>query len=234
MEFAKNLTGEKQQRTIAGLFRGKWTSAFSEQPTPDSDNSTTHKSTADKEGLILVINDVDFLSDQNSVQAYGMFGQTVIDPLNDNLAFFLNAVETLSGKEELIRIRTKAKVSRPFTKLLDLQEAAQEKYQEEEKKLSAQLEQVQAKLSEINSSQVQNGQVILSDEQLTSIEQFEQEQVVVKKRLRELRKMFREDIESLGSYLKFVNMVPVTLAIFVFGLVVYFRRTSAKNRGVQS
>ena len=51
---------------------------------------------------ILLFSDVDFLSDQFSVQKLNFLGQTIIQPRNDNLNLMLNAAEHLSGNEALM------------------------------------------------------------------------------------------------------------------------------------
>jgi ABC-type uncharacterized transport system involved in gliding motility auxiliary subunit len=182
----------------------------------------------------LIVADADFISDQNSVQSFRMNRQIIMNPLNDNLAFFLNAVETLSGKQELIGIRSKAKISRPFTRLEEIQSKAQKNFQDEEQRLSNKLEEIQKKISEMNKEQIEGGKVVLDDDLLGAIKKFRKEQAAVKTELRKVRKKLREDIETVGTYVKLVNLLLFPVLVFLFGLVVYHRRSNLRNRGGNS
>ncbi|GIT71966.1 MAG: hypothetical protein Ct9H300mP28_17800 [Pseudomonadota bacterium] len=73
-----------------------------------------HLNEAEKRNSILLFSDVDFLSDQFSVQKINFLGQSIIQPTNDNLNLMLNAAEHLSGNEALMSIRSRGRFSRPF------------------------------------------------------------------------------------------------------------------------
>ena len=107
---------------------------------------------------ILLFSDVDFLSDQFSVQKLNFLGQTIIQPRNDNLNLMLNAAEHLSGNEALMSIRSRGRFSRPFNRLLAMQRQAQLRHQTEEKLLLSQLEEVQQRLNSLLESAGEQGQ----------------------------------------------------------------------------
>ena len=184
---------------------------------------------------ILLFSDVDFLSDQFSVQKLNFLGQTIIQPRNDNLNLMLNAAEHLSGNEALMSIRSRGRFSRPFTRLLAMQRQAQLRHQTEEKLLLSQLEEVQQRLNTLLESAGEQGQseVILPPEVQVEIEKFREEERQARRKLREVRKILRQDIERLGQGLLLLNMLLVPLIVGIIGLIVYRLRTRLRLKTIR-
>ena len=184
---------------------------------------------------ILLFSDVDFLSDQFSVQKLNFLGQTIIQPRNDNLNLMLNAAEHLSGNEALMSIRSRGRFSRPFNRLLAMQRQAQLRHQTEEKLLLSQLEEVQQRLNSLLESAGEQGQseVILPPEVQVEIEKFREEERQARRKLREVRKILRQDIERLGQGLLLLNMLLVPLIVGIIGLIVYRLRTRLRLKTIR-
>jgi ABC-type uncharacterized transport system involved in gliding motility auxiliary subunit len=184
---------------------------------------------------ILLFSDVDFLSDQFSVQKLNFLGQSIIQPRNDNLNLMLNAAEHLSGNEALMSIRSRGRFSRPFTRLLAMQRQAQLRHQTEEKLLLSQLEEVQQRLNSLLESAGEQGQseVILPPEVQVEIEKFREEERQARRKLREVRKILRQDIERLGQGLLLLNMLLVPLIVGIIGLIVYRLRTRRRRKTIR-
>ena len=184
---------------------------------------------------ILLFSDVDFLSDQFAVQKLNFLGQTIIQPRNDNLNLMLNAAEHLSGNEALMSIRSRGRFSRPFTRLLAMQRQAQLRHQTEEKLLLSQLEEVQQRLNSLLESAGEQGQseVILPQEVQVEIEKFREEERQARRKLREVRKILRQDIERLGEGLLLLNMLLVPLIVGIIGLIVYRLRTRRRRKTIR-
>ncbi len=194
-----------------------------------------HLNEAEKRNSILLFSDVDFLSDQFSVQKINFLGQSIIQPTNDNLNLMLNAAEHLSGNEALMSIRSRGRFSRPFTRLLVMQQQAQMRYQEEERQLLSQLDEVQQRLNNLLESAGEKGQkeVILPKEVQQEIEQFREEELQTRRKLREVRKILRQDIEQLGQGLLLLNMLLVPLIVGIIGVVVYRYRTQKRRKTIR-
>ena len=190
----------------------------------------THLNESTERNSILLFSDVDFLSDQFSVQKLNFLGQSIIQPTNDNLNLMLNAAEHLSGNEALMSIRSRGRFSRPFTRLLDMQKQAQLLHQTEEKQLLSQLEEVQQRLNSLLDSAGNKGQqeVILPPEVQEEIQQFREEERQARRKLRDVRKILRQDIERLGQVLLLLNMLLVPLIVGIIGVVVYRTRQRRK------
>ena len=218
---------------IAGILSGKVNSAYNKRPDPPKKEEKPgeekeetpkvfqpHVSESNENIKVLLITDTDFIADRNSVRQNALFGAV---PMNDNLNFMINMVEFLSGSEELTQIRSRGQFSRPFLRFVELQQMAQSKYQSEEQKLSQNLKSVQEKLSALN---VQKGtnEIVLTKEQIEKIKQFRMAEKETQSKLREIRKLLRQDIESEKTFLILLNLLFVPVLLAVFGIVLYLKR----------
>ena len=147
----------------------------------------------------------------------------------------LNAAEHLSGNEALMSIRSRGRFSRPFSRLLGMQQQAQLRHQTEEKLLLSQLEEVQQRLNSLLESAGEQGQseVILPQEVQVEIEKFREEERQARRKLREVRKILRQDIERLGQGLLLLNMLLVPLIVGIIGLIVYRLRTRLRRKTIR-
>jgi ABC-type uncharacterized transport system involved in gliding motility auxiliary subunit len=238
----RSLKPGKERQTLAAMYSGRFFSAFDKKPEPakaaEGENtpppapgySRPHKAQADKEQTILVVADTDILMDKYSVRTFSFFGQSLATPLNHNLSFVQNVVEYLSGSQDLISIRSRGKFSRPFTRVQDIQKAAQDRYMAKEKELSERLDQVQKKINELQNHEVQGNKVILSREQLQEVEKFKSEEARIRKDRRLVRKNLREDIETLGQKLTFMNVFLVPLIVALYGVFRVIRHSRIGGR----
>jgi ABC-type uncharacterized transport system involved in gliding motility auxiliary subunit len=73
--------------------------------------------------------------------------------------------------------------------------------------------------------------MILSPEQKAEIEKAREDQLKLRKELRDLQSNLRQDVEQLGKNLKLVNMalMPALVALFAVGLGVW-RMSRRKGR----
>ncbi|OGG96987.1 MAG: hypothetical protein A2508_05795 [Candidatus Lambdaproteobacteria bacterium RIFOXYD12_FULL_49_8] len=220
------------QWQMAGIFTGEVTSAFlqiPEAPKPKEGEPAPaprpHLEKSQKPTRILLITDVDFLHDNYSVQVIDFLGQRIVRPLNDNLVFFVNMMDFLSGSEELMSIRSRGRFSRPFTKFEELAAQASGEYRRAEQELNQKLRQVQQHLTELD-HQKQGGQAGLSPEQLEKIKEFRAEEKKTKASLRKIRQLLRQDIENLQQTLTLANLLVVPLLLVFAGGLIYRRRFS--------
>jgi ABC-type uncharacterized transport system involved in gliding motility auxiliary subunit len=198
--------------------------ADGDNPEPAGEEATPHLTESETPGVVILVADADLLHDRNSVQTVPVFGQTFIEPFNDNLNLLLNLTEQMAGDEALIGLRSRGTFERPFTRVLALQKAAQEKYQIEEQSLQAKLQTAQARLSDLQTGKQQDQQFILSDEQKDEIDKFNEEVVRTRRQLKEVRKDLRRDYERLGMNVKMINIAAVPLMVAVFGVARGVRR----------
>ena len=64
-------------------------------------------------------------------------------PLSNKADFRINALDMLSGSQDLIQLRSRGFSVRPFYKIVDLRNAAEEKFRDTERQLSEKLQALQ-------------------------------------------------------------------------------------------
>ena len=169
---------------------------------------------------VIVVADTDILTDRLWVQVQNFFGQAIASPWANNGDFVLNSVDNLLGGSELISIRSRGRFSRPFTVVESLRLAAQSKYQKSADTLQRELEETEAELNEVESSQSDQNLLALSPEQEQAITQFQDEKLRIRKQLRDMRHQLDKDIEGLGATLKLINIIvlPLLLVLVIFAM----------------
>ncbi|MNE03072.1 ABC-type uncharacterized transport system [compost metagenome] len=178
---------------------------------------------------VIVVADTDMLSDRMWVQVQDFFGQRVPQPFADNAGFAINALDNLAGSDALISVRSRGRYSRPFVMVENLQRQAEARFREKEEVLQQQLAQTEQRLAELQQNDSPEQVLELTPEQQSTLQQFLQEKLKIRKELREVRFQLNADIEALGRSLKFVNiaLVPLLLTLGVIGLWLWRRRRAA-------
>lgn len=215
---------------IAGLLSGNFQSAFTEAPKLEEGKSFTKVHIADSksESQVLIVTDVDFISDDFSVQKFNLLGSTIIQPRNDNLAFLLNIIDFIGGSKDLISIRGRGSYTNPFTKITELERQSQEEYIAVEAELKNRLEEVQKKLSDLKPQQGSN-KIILNKEQVEQIRQYRKQESDTRTELREIRKLLRQDIEELEIIIKVLNLTVAPIIVVLAGLIIFVYRSYSKK-----
>lgn len=179
-----------------------------------------HLAACAEPNAMLVIADSDFLADRFAVREVEvMFGFKNLQAINDNLALVANAVDKLSGSADLITIRSRGASHRPFTKVDELEFKAMTAWRAEEEKLVAELQSTQQQLAELQSQKQGSQKFILSKEQEEAVRRFQQKQVDVKARLKQVRRNLNSEIEKLGIRVKVLNIIGIPLLVILFGVM---------------
>lgn len=197
---------------------------------PDADDST---GTGAKDTLkeskepinVIAVADSDLLEDKFWVNIQNFLGQKIAMPRANNDAFLINAIDNLSGSNDLISLRTRGRSSRPFTTVNELKREAEQKFQAKEKSLQAKLDQTEQKLNALQQQKQGQNTAILSLEQRKEIENFRSQQVNTRKELRAVQHELGKTIEQLGTKLRFINIALVPLLIAIFAIVMGVRRS---------
>lgn len=193
------------------------------------DTTPALKESAQPSTVVLVA-DVDMLYDAFAVQELPIFGQRMFQPLNDNVNFFANAVEQLSGNADLAKIRARGRFDRPFDRVQELQSQAQERWMMQERTLQEKLAATQERLESLQSKKDKSQRYILSAEQEQEIATFKQEQIKTQHELKQVRKNLRKGIEELGVKVKALNILGIPLLVCLAGLAfAWHRRQSVKR-----
>ena len=188
-----------------------------------------HLREAAADNSVILVADVDLLTDGAAVEVQEIFGQKLVVPRNGNLAFAQGFVEQLAGDQALISLRSRASFSRPLTVIRQMEAEAQQAYLGKIKQLEDSLQQTQEKLQALQKGQGGAQGQIMSPEQQTEIENFRKKAVETRQELKELRKDLRTDTENLMFWTKLLNiaLVPVLVALLGLGLAITKRRKAA-------
>ncbi|MCC7274626.1 MAG: Gldg family protein [Alphaproteobacteria bacterium] len=181
---------------------------------------------------VIVVADTDLLDDRFWVSSQDFFGQRLQVPSANNADFVANAIENLTGSNDLIGLRSRGTSSRPFEVVDELQRDAESQFRAKEKELQDKLKDVEKKLADIrNQGQGQGAQVILTAEQQRSIDQFRTEMVATRKELRDVQLALRKDIDRLQGWVQFLNIGLIPIVVAVFAILLGLWRRSRRRRG---
>lgn len=218
-------------RILAAALSGPFESAFgSVLPDIEGAQARPHMARSEGSGQVFVVADVDWLFDPFSLQRVQLDGRTVVRPLNDNLALLLNMAELATGDAALTSIRSRGQLQRTFLRVHALFKAAEEQYRAEEAALVQRVSGIETRMAAAlkavggqDASKVPAG---MKDE----IAAFRRELIDARKRLRDLRRLIRTEIETLGHRLTMLNFAAGPLLIGLLWLVVGVWRRRAGNR----
>jgi gliding motility-associatede transport system auxiliary component len=197
---------------------------------PDAAGDTLKETKGDN--AVVLFGDADMIYDQFALrQMQSPFG-VITTPMNGNLNLAQNIVEHLTGDSDLISLRSRTSLSRPFTRIRQMQAKAEENYQSKIKQLEDSLQDTRQKLNDLQKTKDQSQQrFILSPEQQAEVEKFRKQEASVNVQLKQEKKKLTHDINSLENTLKWSNIIvmPAVVALSGICLAVFKRkRTSAK------
>jgi len=183
-----------------------------------------HLSNSKVETTILVFADTDMLSDRMWVQVAQFLGQRIPQPFANNGDLVINALDNLGGGADLVSIRSRGRYSRPFTRVVQLQREADDRLRSEEAELLDRLAETEAELARLN--QTEDGQPIgvITPEIQAGIDGFNEDLLLTRRSLRDVQYQLTEDIERLGSNLKWINTALIPLLLSILALAMSYVR----------
>lgn len=219
--------------TIAARVSGPAKTAFPDGPPQAVDQSVEARAESDGPINLLIIADTDMLADQLWVQTQGFMGQSLAIPVASNGALVNNALDILTGSDDLIGLRSRGTSVREFDVVAEIRRQAETRYRETEQALQQRLQETEAKLAELQTQEGGDG-MVLTDEQQQAVAAFREELVTVRRELRDVRRALQEDIEGLGLTLKAINigLMPLLIAILAVVLSMLRRRRRRRSAGL--
>lgn len=167
---------------------------------------------------IVVFADTDFFDDRFWVTEQNYLGQRFGVPIADNGKFLLNAVENMMGSNDLISLRGRERVARPFTRVQGLRKAAEQDYLEEEENLLARIEAAQGELNKL-----EQGGAGLADADAAA-KQYRAELLQARKALRRVQGDLRRDIDTLEARVTWLNILVMPVWIGAVALILAIRQ----------
>jgi len=230
--------------TLAMRLSGKFKTAFPEgKPKPyesSRDPKKAEEARADEpkgepqlkesaqENSIVLVSDVDMLSDGAAVEVQEVFGQRLVVPKNGNLNFAQSLIEQVSGDYDLTKLRSRAAFSRPLTVVQQMESRAQQSYLGKIKELEDNLQQTQEKLTKMQKARGTQASVI-SAEQQAEIDNFKTKSIETRKELKDLRRNLREESETMQFWTKLVNIGLVPFLVVLLGIVLAMSRRNKQR-----
>ena len=184
------------------------------------------------DNAVVLFGDADMLYDPFTMRRIDSPFGAMQMAMNANLNLAQNVIEQMTGDSNLIAVRSRAALNRPFTRVKEMETVANEKFQSEIKRLEESAAEAQRKINEMQAQKKDKDQrFILSPEQRTELEKLRKEEAETRKHLKQVQKDLRKEVVSLQTRLKWINILAVPLAVTATGIVIAIvnrRKTSAK------
>jgi len=225
---------------LAVRLTGKFKTAFPNGKPADAKDESATNTPAKDDGLkeskvdtsVVLIGDSDFAADDFSMRKVDSPFGAMATPLNGNLNLVQNLVEQMAGDSSLIEIRSRATTHHPFTRIEQMEAAAEAQGEARITELQSSLNDTQQRLDELQQQKKDPDQrYILSPEQRAELEKFRKQQAEVSRELKQARKDLRKEVVSLETHIKWLNILAVPLAVTLTGIaiaVIKRKKTSAK------
>jgi ABC-type uncharacterized transport system involved in gliding motility auxiliary subunit/ABC-type transport system involved in cytochrome c biogenesis permease component len=226
------------QYPLAVHLTGKFKTAFPEGKPKSKDNTEKSPDVGQlKEsnggGEVTLVSDTDMLNDKVCVRVQNMMGHRTVQSVNGNLNFVQGLVEQFAGDDDLISSRSRASMSRPFTRVKDMEAKAGKQWEEKVQVLETRQRETEQKIKELQ-SRTEGGQqqgLILSPAQEKELENYQKTRIEVSKDLQKVRKNLRQDTNALEFRTKVVNIGTMPVVVMMSGLglaVIKTRRRAAR------
>ncbi len=233
----KGFTPAGTHYPLAVRLTGTFKTAFPDGP-PTATTGTHSAATAAgslkqsaAENAVVLVGDSDLLADEFSLRKMDSPFGAIVNPMNANLDFAQNVIEQMAGDNDLIGIRSRASLSRPFTRIKQIEAQAEARGEAKIQDLQQSLSDAQQRLSELQQQKTDKDQrLILSPAQRAEIDNFRKKQAEVERELRQAQKDLRREVVSLETRLTWLNILAMPLAVTLAGMTVAWvkrRRTSA-------
>ena len=256
-ELTREFVSTNSSYTVAARVSGIVTSAFPNGPPkaaedtnkPDDAGKTDDAAKADDKDAaakttkyltksvepinVIVVADTDLWDDKFWAQTQNFLGQRVVIPIADNGAFVINAIDNLTGSNDLISLRSRGTSARPFTLVESIRKDAEHQYLSKEQRLQDDLDQAKKRIAELQSQKPGDSAAatLLSPQQQEEIDRFRGQMVVIRRQLRDVQHDLRKDIETLETWTKVINIGFMPIVILVLALSVAYARRRRRTAG---
>jgi len=235
----RNFADGNKPQVLGYLVTGRFKSSFPEgielQPASESEDANepakppvhiTGLTEASADCAIVVLSDVDFISDPMAYQRNPLFGVIII---GDNSTLLMNAIDDLAGSSELISIRSRGGLRRPFTVVEAIEEKADAETANEVAKLNAEIAGFEEELKTLATSTDEKQKQIIGSSIVQKTKDLELKKLEARRQLQEVRLQKRRHIEHLGNVLRAFNMLAAPFVILVIAVALGIRRSVMKR-----
>ena len=219
---------ENKKYSLGARVKGAFNSSFKKDDLAKLGVDVNNHKDKSENSNIIIFSDTDLLSDITWLTKQEVFGRDNIIPTADNGRLVMNAIESMSGGENLIGLRGRGVSNRPFLVVENLQKNAELMLKEKEDALKRDLEETEDKLKELKDSSTSEESLTL--EQTQTINEFNKKIFNIRKDLREVQRELGESIKKLETKLKIINIwVMPLLVIIIYYAFKYVSLRRKKN-----
>ena len=223
---------------MAYMLTGKFKSAFPDgidiqaQPNPEDANEPakppvhiTGLTEAAADCAVVVFSDVDFITDALAFDNT-IFGKIVVA---DNSALLMNAIDDLSGSSDLISIRSRGGLRRPFAVVDKIEEQAEAETAGEVAKINAEITGFEEELKKLVTTTSDEQKQIIGSSIVQKTKDLEIKKMNAQHQLRQVNMTKRVRIERLENKLRVFNMLAIPAVILIIAAVIEIRRSAIKR-----
>ncbi|MCE9596084.1 MAG: GldG family protein [Planctomycetes bacterium] len=230
-----DFASEGKKLVLAARITGKVKSAFPDGPPPDekadpdaspeSEPKPAHLTESAEPIHVIVVSDVDMLTDATWVQVTRLGNMRIPMKRTDNGDFVFNAIDYMKGSTDMISLRSRGGMLRPFKRVEQLQREADQRFRAEEQRLQGELTKADQRWQELQSKKQGASSAFLSPEELTELQRVGEEKLATRGELRKVQLSLRKDVDRLGSWMQFFNVWLLPLMIVVFAVSLWFLKS---------
>ncbi|MBN1975020.1 MAG: GldG family protein [Sedimentisphaerales bacterium] len=181
---------------------------------------------SEKDCAVAVFADVDFISDMLAYQNFLGLSKAVV---GDNSALLFNTIDDLSGSSDLISIRSRGNVKRPFIVVDEIERKAEAETAAKLASIDAEIAGFNAKRQSISPAAGQDQELVISKEILKDIRDLE-EKIYQKQKERRLINMEKsEKIDRLGRKLQRANTIAAPAVVLFIAIVLWLWRSMRRR-----
>lgn len=154
----------------------------------------------------------------------------------DNASFVLNAIDSLSGSIDLASLRSRAPADRAMTRIIELREAAEADYFQQQASLESELQAATQRIEELQEIGATGGffsgdlEADLTPEERQELVELRATLVDTREQLRSIQRRYRQQLDGLERRLSLANIYGPPALIGLFGFIVLWRRHRRMRR----
>ncbi|MCC6736543.1 MAG: Gldg family protein [Bauldia sp.] len=162
---------------------------------------------------IIVVADTDMLADDVNLTPDGQLA-------HNNIPFVINAIDSLTGGVDLINLRSRGLLYRPFTRLDAIESEAEARYRATEIALQAELDATEERLSAVRGqAMTPAGEIgVLTQAQQSEINANLDQIETLRQELRAVQGSLRRELDAVSTTLRLVNIFAVPVLVILVGL----------------
>jgi ABC-type uncharacterized transport system involved in gliding motility auxiliary subunit len=220
---------------VSGKARSAWPNGLPKpaaeegsEPEPSPDHLVESK----QDIQVIVVADTDILADRFWVEIQNFFGRRMMFENAANGSFVVNAVQNLSGSNDLIAVRSRGTLTRPFDRVGELKRRAEDKYRQRQVELQNRIEEINREINDLQANRSDLGSatsVIFTPEQRQAIERAREEAIRTRRELRNVQYELGRDVNRLGLLVKALNIGAIPLLISLYAVVLGIVRITRRR-----